>query len=59
MVAVAAIAAGYGVVAAISTWIPCLVNKAWLFFVSDQVCFFINHYFWVSSIFFEKLANGE
>ncbi|KNA12787.1 hypothetical protein SOVF_122740 [Spinacia oleracea] len=37
MVAVAAIAAGYGVVAAISTWIPCLVNKAWLFFVSDQV----------------------
>lgn len=37
MVSVAAIAAGYALVAAISTWIRCLVNKTWVFFVSDQV----------------------
>ncbi|XP_021758939.1 CASP-like protein 2D1 [Chenopodium quinoa] len=37
MVAVAAIAAGYALIAAISTWISCLVNKAWVFFISDQV----------------------
>ncbi|KAL2944603.1 CASP-like protein 2D1, partial [Bienertia sinuspersici] len=36
MVAVAALATGYAFVAAISTWIHCLVNKTWVFFVSDQ-----------------------
>ncbi|KAJ4844384.1 hypothetical protein Tsubulata_002336 [Turnera subulata] len=37
MVGISAICAGYAFVAAIATWIRCLVNKAWLFFISDQV----------------------
>ncbi|XP_074310908.1 CASP-like protein 2D1 [Silene latifolia] len=37
MVCIAALAAGYALIAAISTWISCLVNKVWIFFISDQV----------------------
>ncbi|XP_057460903.1 CASP-like protein 2D1 [Actinidia eriantha] len=37
MVCISAISAGYALVAAVSSWVKCLVTKAWLFFVSDQV----------------------
>ncbi|XP_057540438.1 CASP-like protein 2D1 [Amaranthus tricolor] len=37
MISIAAIAAGYAFVAAISIWIPFLVNKTLVFFVFDQV----------------------
>ncbi|KAE9458248.1 hypothetical protein C3L33_09849, partial [Rhododendron williamsianum] len=37
MVCISAISAGYALVAAVSSWVKCLVNKAWVFFVSDQV----------------------
>lgn len=37
MVCISAICAGYAFVAAVSTWVRCLVTKVWLFFVSDQV----------------------
>ncbi|KAH6775759.1 hypothetical protein C2S52_013320, partial [Perilla frutescens var. hirtella] len=37
MVCVSAIAAGYALFAAVSSYIKCLFTKAWLFFVTDQV----------------------
>ncbi|KAJ7960782.1 CASP-like protein [Quillaja saponaria] len=37
MVCISAICAGYALIAAISSWVRCLVSKAWLFFVSDQI----------------------
>ncbi|KAA8523669.1 hypothetical protein F0562_010092 [Nyssa sinensis] len=37
MVSTSAISAGYALFAAVSSWVRCLVTKAWLFFVSDQV----------------------
>ncbi|XP_050368086.1 CASP-like protein 2D1 [Argentina anserina] len=37
MVCISTISAVYAFVAAISSWIRCLVSKAWLFFVSDQI----------------------
>ncbi|GMY31226.1 CASP-like protein 2D1 [Fagus crenata] len=37
MVCISAICAGYAFIAAISSWIRCLVKKAWLFFVTDQI----------------------
>jgi uncharacterized protein (TIGR01569 family) len=37
MVCISAICGAYAFIAAISTWVRCLVTKAWLFFVSDQV----------------------
>ncbi|EEF32457.1 conserved hypothetical protein [Ricinus communis] len=37
MVCISAICASYAFVAAVSIWIKCLVNKVWLFFVSDQI----------------------
>ncbi|GAA0167361.1 hypothetical protein LIER_43787 [Lithospermum erythrorhizon] len=37
---ISAIAAGYAIVGAVCLWIKVIVSKAWLFFVSDQVCFF-------------------
>lgn len=40
MVCISAICGGYAFVAAVSLWIRFLVNKVWLFFVSDQVCVF-------------------
>jgi hypothetical protein len=39
MVCISAVCAGYAFIAAISSWIRCLVKKAWLFFVTDQVLF--------------------
>ncbi|KAI3456918.1 hypothetical protein Pfo_013581 [Paulownia fortunei] len=37
MVCISAISAGYALFAAVSSWLRCLVTKAWLFFVTDQV----------------------
>ncbi|XWS11232.1 hypothetical protein CRYUN_Cryun38cG0066500 [Craigia yunnanensis] len=37
MVCISAICAGYAFLAAVASWIRCLVTKAWLFFVSDQI----------------------
>ncbi|XP_071695992.1 CASP-like protein 2D1 [Rutidosis leptorrhynchoides] len=37
LVSISAIAAGYALVAVISIWVKNLVNKAWIFFVCDQV----------------------
>ncbi|KAG8658202.1 CASP-like protein 2D1 [Manihot esculenta] len=37
MVCISAICGGYAFVAAVSLWIRFLVNKVWLFFVSDQI----------------------
>ncbi|VVB16046.1 unnamed protein product [Arabis nemorensis] len=37
MVGVSAICAIYALLSTISSWITCLVSKAWLFFVPDQV----------------------
>ncbi|KAL7186562.1 hypothetical protein ACSBR2_028320 [Camellia fascicularis] len=37
MVCISAISAGYALAAAVSSWVKCLVTKAWFFFVSDQV----------------------
>ncbi|XVF77412.1 hypothetical protein PTKIN_Ptkin14bG0040900 [Pterospermum kingtungense] len=37
MVFISAISAGYALVAAVASWLRCLVTKAWLFFVSDQI----------------------
>ncbi|KAL0320807.1 UNVERIFIED_CONTAM: CASP-like protein 2D1 [Sesamum radiatum] len=32
-----AVSAGYALFAAVSSWLRCLVTKAWIFFVADQV----------------------
>ncbi|GMH28088.1 hypothetical protein Nepgr_029931 [Nepenthes gracilis] len=37
MVFIAAVASGYALLAILSSWVRCLVLKAWVFFVSDQV----------------------
>lgn len=37
MVCINAISAAYALAAAVSSWIRCLVTRAWVFFVSDQV----------------------
>ncbi|XP_027061595.1 CASP-like protein 2D1 [Coffea arabica] len=37
MVYISAVSAGYALLAAVSLWVRCLVGKAWIFFVSDQV----------------------
>ncbi|KAL0302029.1 UNVERIFIED_CONTAM: CASP-like protein 2D1 [Sesamum calycinum] len=37
MVCVCAVSAGYALFAAVSSWLRCLVTKAWIFFVADQV----------------------
>ncbi|XP_038691300.1 CASP-like protein 2D1 [Tripterygium wilfordii] len=37
MVCISAICGGYALLAAIASWIRCLVSKAWFFFVSDQI----------------------
>lgn len=37
MVCINAVSAGYALFGAVSSWITCLVAKAWLFFVTDQV----------------------
>lgn len=37
MVCISGISAGYALVAVVASWVRCLVNKAWLFFVSDQI----------------------
>ncbi|ESQ42956.1 hypothetical protein EUTSA_v10014758mg [Eutrema salsugineum] len=37
MVGVSAICAIYALLSSISSWVTCLVSKAWLFFVPDQV----------------------
>ncbi|XVF33978.1 hypothetical protein REPUB_Repub18cG0017500 [Reevesia pubescens] len=37
MVCISAICAGYAFLAAVASWIRCLVTKAWFFFVSDQI----------------------
>ncbi|KAK6132872.1 hypothetical protein DH2020_033383 [Rehmannia glutinosa] len=37
MVCISAISAGYALFAAVSSYLRCLLTKAWLFFVSDQV----------------------
>ncbi|GFQ01685.1 CASP-like protein 2d1 [Phtheirospermum japonicum] len=37
MVCISAISAGYVLFAAISSYLRCLLTKAWLFFVTDQV----------------------
>ncbi|XP_030926758.1 CASP-like protein 2D1 [Quercus lobata] len=37
MVYISAICGGYAFIAAISLWVRCLVKKAWLFFVTDQL----------------------
>nr|GEZ47765.1 CASP-like protein 2D1 [Tanacetum cinerariifolium]GEZ48446.1 CASP-like protein 2D1 [Tanacetum cinerariifolium] len=36
LVSISAISAGYALVAFISSWVKNLMNKAWIFFVSDQ-----------------------
>uniref|UniRef100_A0A5B7B8F5 CASP-like protein n=1 Tax=Davidia involucrata TaxID=16924 RepID=A0A5B7B8F5_DAVIN len=41
MVSISAISAGYALFAALSSWVRCLVTKAWLFFVSDQVVVYL------------------
>ncbi|KAJ8754697.1 hypothetical protein K2173_010788 [Erythroxylum novogranatense] len=42
MVCISAIGAGYAFVACISAWIRCLVSKAWLFFISDQILAYLT-----------------
>ncbi|XP_011097872.1 CASP-like protein 2D1 isoform X2 [Sesamum indicum] len=37
MVCISAVSAGYALFAAVSSWIRCLVTRAWIFFVADQV----------------------
>ncbi|GLU23678.1 hypothetical protein SLE2022_396670 [Rubroshorea leprosula] len=37
MVFISAICAGYAFVAVVASWFKCLVSKAWIFFVSDQI----------------------
>ncbi|XP_062017868.1 CASP-like protein 2D1 [Rosa rugosa] len=37
MVCISTISAVYAFVAAVSSWIRCLVSKTWVFFVSDQI----------------------
>lgn len=37
LVSISAISAGYALVAVISSWVKNLMNKAWIFFVCDQV----------------------
>ncbi|XP_021906035.1 CASP-like protein 2D1 isoform X1 [Carica papaya] len=37
MILISAVTGCYALLAAISSWIKCLVTKAWLFFVSDQI----------------------
>ncbi|KAG6758373.1 hypothetical protein POTOM_038718 [Populus tomentosa] len=37
MVFISGICASYALIAAVSTWIRCIVTKTWLFFVSDQI----------------------
>ncbi|GFP98149.1 CASP-like protein 2d1 [Phtheirospermum japonicum] len=37
MVCISAISAGYALFAAISSYLRCLLTKAWLFFVTDQI----------------------
>lgn len=37
MVYISGVSAGYAFLAAVSLWVKCLVSKAWIFFVSDQV----------------------
>ncbi|KAL2247631.1 UNVERIFIED_CONTAM: CASP-like protein 2D1 [Sesamum indicum] len=36
MVCISAVSAGYALFAAVSSWIRCLVTRAWIFFVADQ-----------------------
>lgn len=37
MVGVSAISAIYALLSTVSSWVTCLVSKAWLFFIPDQV----------------------
>ncbi|KAL7130949.1 hypothetical protein ABFS83_13G166500 [Erythranthe nasuta] len=37
MVFISAICGGYALFAAVSSWLKCLLTKAWLFFITDQV----------------------
>ncbi|XP_065864613.1 CASP-like protein 2D1 [Euphorbia lathyris] len=37
MICISAISAAYALFAAVSTWITCLANRVWLFFISDQI----------------------
>ncbi|XP_022716887.1 probable beta-1,3-galactosyltransferase 4 isoform X2 [Durio zibethinus] len=37
MVCISAISAGYALLAVVASWLRCLVTRAWLFFVSDQI----------------------
>ncbi|KAL3639974.1 hypothetical protein CASFOL_014942 [Castilleja foliolosa] len=60
MVCISAISAGYALFAAVSSFLRCLLTKAWLFFVTDQVL----AYLMVTSIaalveFFYLLDNGD
>lgn len=41
LVCISAVSAGYAVVGAVSLWVRCLVTKAWIFFVSDQVAAYL------------------
>ncbi|WCJ32939.1 CASP-like protein 2D1 [Euphorbia peplus] len=37
MIWISGICGAYALIAAVSTWIKCLVNQVWVFFVSDQI----------------------
>ncbi|KAK9151752.1 hypothetical protein Syun_010061 [Stephania yunnanensis] len=42
MVCINTISAGYSIVAIVTSWLRCLLTKAWVFFVSDQVVVYLT-----------------
>ncbi|MFS7899509.1 putative casparian strip membrane protein [Helianthus anomalus] len=40
-VSISAISAGYALIAVVSSWVKNLMNKAWIFFVCDQVIYLL------------------
>ncbi|KAK4420774.1 putative beta-1,3-galactosyltransferase 2 [Sesamum alatum] len=60
MVGVSAVSAGYALFAAVSSWLRCLVTKAWIFFVADQVLAYLMVTSLASLMEFLYLAyNGD
>ena len=57
MVYISGISAGYALVAVVASWVRCVVNKAWLFFVSDQVDSLPSIPFWVFSFMTRTLQE--
>ncbi|KAL2476328.1 Uncharacterized protein Adt_37064 [Abeliophyllum distichum] len=60
MVCISAISAGYALFTVASSWVRCLVNKTWLFFVSDQVLAYLMVTSMAATVEFLYLAyNGD